>query len=95
MMVEVHGFLISSRQIDEEGTAMKVFDIFLDTDFENLTRVSVLSTDVLKWRYATLTINEEKDLRKTQKNRRVGYSIFEMDQDTADFVGVPYKQMEK
>ena len=89
--VEVHGFLISSRQLGDSDISEKIYDTFIGTDPSVKQRICILSTDVHKWRYSTFTIAEEKDARKTTKERRTGFSIFEMDKDAADFAGALYE----
>ena len=95
MLVTVNGFHKSSRTLGTTSTTSRIYDTFLPGDPTNCTRCTILSTDVLNWRYATLSIQEEKAVIKATGRRTSGHSIFEMDKDTADFVGAVYKEKGK
>jgi len=89
--VTVRGFLVSSTDIPGTDISTKVIDTFLDEDIEHLTRCTVLSTDILKWRYATLSIEQEKKARSVTSKRQKGYSLFDMDRDVAEFIGAVFQ----
>ena len=91
--VIIHGFLVSST--DVEGDAVKVCDTFLGEDFENCVRCTLMGSDVEKWKYTTVSVPDEKTISKVHGRRIQGYSVFQMEQSTADFVGAAYNPKEK
>jgi hypothetical protein len=92
-LVTIYGFLVSSRQHEGSDVSTRIYDTFLPDDITNTVRCSILSTDVLNWKYGTLTVAEEKQGRSAvPKVRRVGYSIFQMDKEIASFVGAMQKE---